>query len=220
MPTRVVEAVLEVGHAGAIVVTDGGGAVTFNVPAADAPTTALDTGLQTALNASALAGTYTVARSATTGLLTITRTDPGTFTLSLSSAAMSALGFTSASYGAASSRTGESRAAYCLDCLGIELSDPKALQDVRAEAVRHGRVESSVWGSGRLWKVTAWVRASAMPTSHAWFSGRVRVVPASSTTALSETALGGAVTGLVKSARFDTVDEGLVRWSAEVVEVA
>jgi len=220
MPSRCVEALLEVGHAGSITVTDGGGAVVFSVPAAESPTTALDAGLQTALNASALAGTYSVTRSATTGLLTIARTDPGTFTLDVSGAARDALGFASASYGAAATRIGEARTAYYLDCLGVELSDPRGQQEVRAEAVRHGRVESSVWGAGRLWRVTAWVRASALPPSQAWLANRVRIVPGSSTTALSETDLAGCVTGIVRSAQWATVDEGMIRWTADIIEVA
>jgi len=216
---RTIEAYLEVGHGGSISVDEGGGAVTFNVPAYLAPTTAdLATGLQTALNASVpLAGAYVVVWSPTTGKVTISSSVA--FALTLTAAAQSVLGFTSATYAAAASRTGEAIAGYVVQCLGVELSAPTSAQEVRSEALRHGRVEATVWGQGRRWRVHAYVRDTLLPPTRAWFQNRVRITPGSDTTALTEYNLDGAVTCAVLSATWATVQEGITEWRAEVVEV-
>ena len=217
-----IEIYLEAGHGGSVTITEpiGPVAVTFSVPAVLAPATDLATGLATAINASALAGTYTVALGADYHL-TIARTDGGlTFALGLSGAAQALLGFTSASYAAATSRTGEGVVAYRVPCLAIELGEPTPAQLHELEIRRHGRIESSTWGPGRKWTVYAAFASSAVPTGYQWLTaGKVKVTPLGDSAALSTSNLDGSVTGTVLTAEWATESTGLVGVSMTVLEV-
>lgn len=217
-----IEIYLEAGHGGSITVTEPVGpvAVTFSVPAVLAPSIDLATGLATALNASALAGTYTVTLGAD-NLLTIARTDGGlTFALALSGAAQALLGYTAASYAAATSRTGEGVVAYRVPCLAVELGEPTPAQLHELEIRRHGRVESSTWGPGRKWTVYAALASSAVPTGYQWLTaGRVRVTPLGDAAALTTANLDGSVTGTVLTAEWATESTGLVGLTLTILEV-
>ena len=69
---RTITAIIEAGHGGSLTIDEGlGPPVTFDVPSYTAPSTPVDTGLETAISLSTLAQTYYVTRSATTGKLTI-----------------------------------------------------------------------------------------------------------------------------------------------------
>lgn len=216
---RTIDAIIEAGHGGTITIDDFGpsGPQSLAIPYALTPDTPLETGIETGLAALPLVHTYYVTRSAT-GKVTIYTTG-GPFILTLSGAAQSLLGYASDTYSAAMSYTGERVAAYTAQALGIELSPPMAAQDIRSESIRHGRVEGSIFGVGRRWRATAYIRSTMLPASLGWLQSRVRVVPAADTAALTETNLDGAIRAAVLSATWETVEEGLVRWSAELVEV-
>lgn len=216
------EIYLEAGHGGSVTVTEPVGplAVTFQIPAVLAPGTALATGLATALNASALVGTYTVALGADYRL-TIARTDGGlTFALVLSGAAQALLGYTSGTYAAATSRTSEGVVAYKVPCLAIELAEPTPAQLHELEVRRHGRFESSTWGPGRKWQVYAAIASTAVPVGYQWLTaGRVRVTPLGDSAALTTANLDGAVTGAVLAAEWSTESVGLVQLTMTILEV-
>ncbi len=217
-----IEIYLEAGHGGSITVTEpiGPVAVTVSVPAVLAPGTALAAGLATALNASALAGTYTVVLGADYRL-TLARTDGGlTFALALSGAAQALLGYTSASYAAATSRTSEGVVAYRVPCLAVELSEPTPAQLHELEIRRHARFESSTWGTGRKWQVYAALASTAVPAGYQWLTaGKVKVTPLGDSAALTATNLDGAVTGTVLAAEWATESTGLVGLTMTILEV-
>ena len=217
-----IEIYLEAGHGGTVTITEPVGpvAVTFNVPAVLAPTTDLATGLATAFNASALAGTYTVTLG-TDNKVTIARTDGGlTFALVLSGAAQALLGFTSSPYAAATSRTGEGVVAYKVPCLAVELAEPTPAQLHELEVRRHGRFESSTWGPGRKWTVYAAIASASVPTGYRWLTaGKVKVTPLGDTAALTTANLDGSVTGTVLTAEWATESTGLVGLTMTILEV-
>lgn len=218
----VLEAILEAGHGGSITVSEGAPHfAAIDVPAVALPSTGLASGLQTAINAApALLGTYTVTLNANR-TLTIARTDGGnTFSLDVSAAARSLLGFSSSSYGAATSHTSETRVAFMVGALACELSAPQSAQDVRSDVVRHGRVETSVWGVGRRWQVKAVFSDAVLPTSLAWLGTRLRVSPTADTTAIAVGNLDGSVSAVVLEATWRQVDIGMTEWTADLLEVA
>lgn len=218
---RTMVAILEAGHAGSITIDEGlGPPETFSVPAYAAPATPVDTGLETAINLGTLSQTYYVTRSATTGKVTIYTSGASPFSLSLSGAARSLLGFASTSYSGATTYTGTRVAAYYVQALGIELSEPVVAQDVRSEAIRHGRVEATVFGRGRRWRATAYVRDTQLPATQAWLQSRLVLTPAADATALTESNLDGSISVAVLSATWETVQEGITRWTAQLIEVA
>ena len=218
---RTMVAILEAGHAGSITIDEGfGPAETFSVPAYDAPATPVDTGLETAIGLGTLVQTYYVTRSATTGKIRIYTSGAFPFTLTLSGAARSLLGFASSSYSGATTYTAERVAAYYVQALGIELSEPQVAQDVRSEAIRHGRVEATVFGRGRRWRATAYVRDTQLPATQAWLQSRLVLTPAADATALTESNLDGSISVAVLSATWETVQEGITRWTAQLIEVA
>lgn len=218
---RMITAIIEAGHGGSLTIDEGlGPPVTFDVPSYTAPSTPVDAGLETAINASTLAQTYYVTRSATTGKLQIYTSGAAPFTMTLSNAARSLLGFASTSYTGATTYTGEHVTGYQVQALGIELSEPVLAQDVRTEAIRHGRVEATIFGAGRRWRATAYVRDTQLPVTQAWLQSRLVLTPAADSTALTESNLDGSISVAVLSATWETVQEGITRWTAQLIEVA
>lgn len=164
---------------------------------------------QTALNALAPAGLYSVTYSPTTGLLTIASTNATSFRPVMVGNGAEWTGFTQALAGWALTWTAASRPCAIAELLGVTVEPAEDMARVDLHQYRHGRAVAVAWGNHQVHRVSLFLRSTDLRALDPGYlvTGRVVIQQGADTTAYSPTNIGGVVTGYV-IASSDVAEDG------------
>ena len=182
------------------------------------------TAWQGALNASALAGTYSLTWDAAAQAVTISATGVASFAVEFSGNLHKALGFSTATgHTGALTYTGDQQALARFDA--VRWSTSSLMPDespVATTRYRHGRARVMAWHTLDVAQGTLFISDSRLDAFAASYcaAGRVRVyVDESVTTAYAHDNLGGYLDGFVLRCETEERDERRTTWSRVMLDI-